>query len=78
MDAYYASKMIKGYIFTLHDINPDKPYVSMKGTLDRPRAIEQPGEVGWWSHLSGRYRNAKEQREYIRSGCIDRKLPERR
>jgi hypothetical protein len=78
LDKYYEEKKRRGYIFTLHDIDPKLPYVAMEPSVNYTRPVEMPGVVSWWSHLSGRYRNSYEQKEYIRSGCIDRKLPERR
>lgn len=73
MDKYFETKKRQGLIFTLHNINPKLPY---RATDKIGRPIEPPGGgAWWWSRLSGRYREAEEQRDFIRSGFVDKKLP---
>ena len=76
MDAYYELKKKQGYIFTLHDIAPKFPYDSIDKKTGRP--IEMPEGASYWSRLSGRYRDAEEQRAFIDSGLVDKRLPPRR
>lgn len=70
---YFEEKKRRGLIFTLHNIDPNLPYDSIDKKTGRP--IESPGEATWWSHLSSRYRDADEQKAFIESGCVDKRLP---
>lgn len=73
MDAYFERKKRQGYIFTYHNMDASAPYLSMtiEKKIIEPVSCEGPS---WWSHLSGRYRNADEQAEFIASGLVDKKL----
>lgn len=75
MDKYFELKKRQGFIFTKHDIDPRLPYDSVYKSTGRP--IEQPGDVTWWSHLSGRYRDSVEQKAFIERGYVDVCLPPR-
>lgn len=75
MDAYFEKKKRQGFIFTKHNIDGKHQYISMCNDILAPRPIEQPDGPIYWSHLSGRYRTAEEQKEFMDSGMIDRKLP---
>ena len=74
MDKYFERKKRAGLIFTLKNIDPHEQAFSMRPDTTRPRPIESPAGPSYWSRKSGRYRNAYEQREYIKSGCVDRDL----
>ena len=72
MNNYYETKKRQGYFFTLHNYNETAPYSCKKpGTRDE-LILTLPE---YWSQLSGRYRNAEEQRAYEASGYVDRELP---
>lgn len=73
MDTYYETKKRQGFIFTLHNMNPAMPYENVEKKMGRP--IEMPEGASYWSRLSGRYRNADEQVEFVKSGFVDKKLP---
>lgn len=75
LDKYFEEKKRMGYVFTMHNIDDKNPYYSAQPDTSYPRCIEQPGEVSWWSHLSGRYRDSDEQAAFIAGGCVDRRLP---
>lgn len=77
MGTYFDEKKLRGFIFTEHDADPKRPYISMDHSRIRDLPIEEPGAVSWWSHLSGRYRNAEEQKRFLDAGCVDEKLPPR-
>ena len=77
MDKYYEEKKRRGYILTLHDLNPNDPYLAMDPSTGSVEPVMSPGIYSHWSRLSGRYRTYEEQQEYERSGCIDTKLPPR-
>ena len=75
MESYYELKKKQGLIFTLHDISPSLPYNAVDKKTGYP--IEMPEGASYWSHLSGRYRDSSEQKEYVCSGYIDKRLPAR-
>lgn len=76
MNLYFEEKKRKGFIFTLHNIDSSKPYVSMDPKTGYSQPISQPDGPSYWSRKSGRYRTEKEQAEFVASGCIDEALPE--
>ena len=71
--SYLEKKKREGLIFTLHNMNRSKPYISIeKGkTSAKPITCDH----NFWSRRSGRYRTFEEQTEYIRSGYVDKALP---
>ena len=79
MSEYFENKKRQGLIFTLHNIDTQKPYICMKNDPKsiscKPVPVPMPVGPSFWSRLSGRYRTAEEQREYLASGCVDRALP---
>lgn len=76
MDEYFEQKKREGLIFTMHNLNPKLPYISMLPTsILYARPVEEPEGPLYWSHLSGRYRTYEEQQEFLRGGCVDQKLP---
>ena len=77
MDQYYEEKKRKGYILTLHDFDPQLPYLAMVPGIHCPAQVEPGDGKQRWSRLSGRYRDSAEQKEYYRTGHTDNRLPER-
>jgi len=75
LDKYFEDKKRKSLIFTMHNINPNLPYYSMYPNSTQQKPVCPPEGPTYWSRASGRYRTASEQREFIRGGCIDKKLP---
>lgn len=78
MDKYYEEKKRQGLILTLHNFDPRLPYDATNHKTNFLSQIEPPDGMMWWSHLSGRYRDSDEQKEYYRAGHKDRKLPKKR
>jgi hypothetical protein len=74
MDEYYESLKRRNLIFTMHNIDPKQPYLAADPAKNY-KILEMPDGPSYWSHKSGRYRDANEQEEYIASGCVDRELP---
>ena len=75
VEQYYELKKKQGLIFTRSDIDPSLPCEAIDKKSGEP--IEMPYGPLYWSRLSGRYRNSAEQKKYIVSGCVDRRLPTR-
>ena len=73
--SYLDEEKRRGYVFTLHNMNPNAPYKAINDTGTRAVPICPPPGPPWWSRKSGRYRTSKEQREYITRGCVDIELP---
>lgn len=76
MDTYYELKKRQGYVFSSQDIAPNLSCDSIGKRPDNP--IEMPEGVSYWSHLSGRYRNAEEQRAFVNLGMLDQRLSPRK
>jgi hypothetical protein len=70
-NSYFEKKKKEGLIFTFHNMNPLKDYVSIepKATSAQPVVSD---DYLYWSRLSGRYRTFEEQKEFISSGCVDK------
>ena len=73
MDAYFEKLKKKNLIFTAHLRDPKQPYISIN--MNGYDVLTPPEGPSYWSHLSGRYRDAFEQAEYMDRGCVDVALP---
>ena len=73
--SYLDEEKRRGYVFTLHNMNPNAAYQAMRLAGIRSTPVCPPEGPPWWSRKSGRYRTAKEQREYLSRGCVDVALP---
>lgn len=71
---YFDDKKRAGYIFTLHNIDPDLPTLCMNPEYVTPKPITEPEGPSFWSHLSGRYRTYEEQQAFVASGLKDQDL----
>lgn len=74
MDNYFDEKKRSGLIFTEHNIDETRPYNSMILNIRGLKTVEMPGVVSYWSRLSGRYRTAKEQARFLKTGLVDSNL----
>lgn len=74
MDEYFEALKRKNLVFTLHNINPKMGYIAADPERSY-KVLEIPDGPSYWSHKSGRYRDANEQAEYIANGCVDKELP---
>mgnify|MGYP003290645789 CR=1 FL=1 len=72
---YYEEKKRAGLIFTAHNINEKNPYIAMDPNSLSPKPIVCDDLPPFWSHLSGRYRTHDEQVDFMKGGCVDKKLP---
>lgn len=74
-DEYFENLKKNNLVFTEHNMNPKRPFVSVDISTNCLRPLTPPDGPSYWSHLSGRYRDYEEQREYLASGCVDKELP---
>ena len=72
---YYTKQKLEGHVFTMHNINAAFPYTAIHEHMCRSEPITPPAGPSYWSHLSGRYRTAREQKEFVAKGCVDKKRP---
>lgn len=61
----FEEKKQAGIIFTMHNIDENRPYISMVPTQGASaESVTINGGLSWWDRSKGRYRTAAEQREY--------------
>ena len=71
--AYYSTKKHSGLFFTLKNVDPSLPAVSMTQSGRNPVSV--PG-VSYWDRKRGRYRTYEEQQEYLREiGALPKTAP---